>query len=278
MKISSDSVAEALSPNLVGSGHEPDPVREAPPPQSAPGPALPKAEAAAATAQEPAGQERLDENTVGAHPTAEAEAAKAATGASTKSSPIDGVSDVALDAAEPARRQWTGPLAGEAPPSPAMDGHRAGLDDENVPRQSDDDDFYPSPSALGWPDPTDPVDAAVQRASTGTGSEEDVLPLLAVSQVAVLQDSGGQPLTARAPGGTPVVPVFTSETHLNAICQLESRVVAVRHLVEHMPEGHSIYVNPTGVACMLIDAEALKAAIGSASQPITGDVVDRATF
>ncbi len=36
------------------------------------------------------------------------------------------------------------------------------------------EDYRPSPTALGWPEPTDDVDEAVQRASTGYGPVDEV--------------------------------------------------------------------------------------------------------
>lgn len=181
----------------------------------------------------------------------------------------DPFADVPEDIREAARRapdHWLGIVdpawQGEGPPPAwALAGeYRSGTDGEIV-EWRDNDGYRPSPVALGWPDPTDPIDGAVQYASTGYGSEEDVLAFLAEAEVAVLVAPDGSPLTARTPDGDPVVPVFTSDEHLESAGQLQSEIVPVTSLVPRLPEGHRIFINPTGVVCMVIETNALKSAI-----------------
>lgn len=54
-------------------------------------------------------------------------------------------------------------------------------------REWEDNEAYPpSPQSLGWPEPTDDFDAALQLAVTGYGPPQDGLRALATAEVAVL--------------------------------------------------------------------------------------------
>ncbi|UIZ12658.1 type VII secretion system-associated protein [Streptomyces sp. R527F] len=121
----------------------------------------------------------------------------------------------------------------------------------------DNESYRPSPEALGWPRATDPVESAVQRAVTGYGPAAEVLRTLAASKVAVLIGSDGEPTALRSAQGDPVVPVFTSPAHLRALGSLAARLLPVADVVAGLPEGHSLYVNPTGPAGMIMETQAL---------------------
>ncbi|WP_078876963.1 type VII secretion system-associated protein [Streptomyces sp. 150FB] len=177
--------------------------------------------------------------------------------------------DVPEDIAAAARLapdHWLGAVdpawRGEGPPPEwAVVGEwRSGMDG-GVVEWRDNDDYRPSPATLGWPEPTDPVDEAVQLASTGYGPEEDVTRLLASAEVAVLLGPDGGPLAARTPDGSAVVPIFTSESHLLSVGQLASRILPMTDVAGQLPEGHRVYVNPTGPVSMVVDTEALVAAL-----------------
>jgi hypothetical protein len=118
-------------------------------------------------------------------------------------------------------------------------------------------DYRPSPQALGWAEPTDPVDAAVQLASTGYGSVQEVHRSLAAAEVAYLVHSDGTPVCGAAPDQTAVLPVFTAPAHIEAAGRLLFEVRAVADLMEKMPLGHQLYINPTGVVSMLVETDPL---------------------
>ncbi|MFJ3672580.1 type VII secretion system-associated protein [Streptomyces sp. NPDC090106] len=140
----------------------------------------------------------------------------------------------------------------DAPPDWAVVGrYRSDADGEVVEWQPNDD-YRPSPSANGWPDPTDPVDDAIQRAATGYGPEEDVFRLLAGAEVSVLLAPDGRPVEARGPDGAPVVPVFTSVPQLRAGGRYASAEVLVRDLVRELAEGTQLFVNPAGAVSMTV--------------------------
>jgi hypothetical protein len=180
------------------------------------------------------------------------------------------VPDYIREAARQAPDHWFGMIdpawSGEGvPPEWAMVGQwRSGLDGEIVEWQ-DNAEYRPSPKALDWPDPTDPVDAAVQGAATGYGPAEDITRALADAEVAVFVTPGGGLLAAVAPDDqTPVVPVFTAPEHLHAAGRLSFKTVKVPDLLGQLPEGHLIYLNPSGAVSMTVELSALREAVEAA--------------
>ncbi|MER7487146.1 type VII secretion system-associated protein [Streptomyces sp. NPDC126497] len=117
----------------------------------------------------------------------------------------------------------------------------------------DNEAYRPSPEALGWPEPTDDVDAALQLAVTGYGPVEDALRALATAEVAVLTLPDGSPVTAAVQDGRLVVPVFTASPHLNAVGGFASERVTVPDLLGRLPSGHALYVNPAGPAGTVLE-------------------------
>lgn len=153
---------------------------------------------------------------------------------------------------------WAG--AGR-PPEWAMTGRwRSGPDGEIV-EWEDNPAYRPSPRALGWPEPEDEVDRAVQLASTGYGPGEAVPAALVGREVAVLTAPGGGPLSAAAPDGTPVVPLFTSSVFLRAAGSFSFELVGADDLVSRVPAGRVLYLNPTAAVSMLLDPGAVRAAV-----------------
>ncbi|MFB7293911.1 type VII secretion system-associated protein [Actinacidiphila glaucinigra] len=177
--------------------------------------------------------------------------------------------DVPEDVREAAKilpNHWLGlvdPLwdADQAPPMWAVVGHwRSGHDGE-VAEWTDNPDYRPSPAMLNWDEPTDFLDAAVQLAVSGYGPVEEVARLLASAEVAVLVDAADSPVTASAPDGTAVVPVFTSGPHVAKMGAFRYQVIPAAQLVARIPEGHRLYLNPTGPVGFAVDMDALLRAI-----------------
>jgi hypothetical protein len=180
------------------------------------------------------------------------------------------VPDYVREAARVAPDHWFGMIdptwSGEGvPPQWAMVGQwRSDLDGEIV-EWRDNEEYRPSPKALDWPDPTDPVDAAVQLAATGYGPAEDITRSLADAEVAVYMGPGGVLLSAVAPDDdTPVVPVFTAPEHLHAAGRLSFRTMRMPELLARLPGGHRIYLNPSGAVSMTVESTALRDAVEAA--------------
>ncbi|MEN8651248.1 type VII secretion system-associated protein [Streptomyces sp. 21So2-11] len=167
-----------------------------------------------------------------------------------------------VDAAKLAPDHWLYSIdpawQGEGPPPDwAVVGQwRSDLDGVIV-EWEDNENYQPSPEALGWPEPADDVDAAIQLATTGYGPAEGVTSDLVKAEVAVLVTASGEPVSASAPDGTPIVPVFTSPRYLHLAGRLGYEQVYVPALLGRIPEGHSLCINSSAPVSMIMTAEGL---------------------
>ncbi|MFD7812984.1 type VII secretion system-associated protein [Streptomyces sp. NPDC059785] len=117
--------------------------------------------------------------------------------------------------------------------------------------------YRPSPEAMGWPEPADDVDRAIQLATTGYGPAEDVTTALAAAEVAVLVTAAGEPVSASAPDGTAIVPVYTSARYLHGAGPLGHEQLPVADLLARIPEGHSLCLNSTAPVSMVLATDGL---------------------
>ncbi len=157
---------------------------------------------------------------------------------------------------------WSG--VGE-PPSWALVGQWRSDQDGEIVEWQDNEEYRPSPTALEWPDPTDPVDAAVQLAATGYGPSEAVTEALATAEFAVFLAPGGGLASCVAPDDeTPVVPVFTSPDHLHMAGRLSFKPMKAPELLDRLPEGHLIYLNASGAVSMAVEPQFLREAVAAA--------------
>ncbi|MET7474366.1 type VII secretion system-associated protein [Streptomyces sp. NPDC005648] len=162
------------------------------------------------------------------------------------------------------------------PPSWAVVGSWRSGPDGTIQDWQENPEYTPSPAALGWPQPTDPVDAAIQLARTGYGPAEDVHRSLVAAEVAFLVTADGTPLSGVARDGTPVLPVYTSTEQLRHAGRLLAEVRAVADLLPQLPEGHRFYVNPAGAVSMLVETEPLREAIAThAPAPVAAATAPR---
>ncbi|GAA4622898.1 hypothetical protein GCM10023196_016930 [Actinoallomurus vinaceus] len=186
-------------------------------------------------------------------------------GASERMPPVP---DSIREAARLAPDHWLGmvdPAWNEdaEPPSWAVIGQWRSSPEGEIVEWRDNEDYRPSPSALGWPEPIDDVDEAVQLAATGYGPGEAVVEALAaLPEAAVFVTPEGDPLPATAPDGrTRVVPVFTSPAYLQAAGRLAFEVMGVGELADRLPAGHVLYLNPSAPVSMTVDTGMLLAAL-----------------
>ncbi|MFJ2095564.1 type VII secretion system-associated protein [Streptomyces sp. NPDC087901] len=121
----------------------------------------------------------------------------------------------ALDAARQAPENWLflpdPNWGGEGmPPTWAVLGRWRSNAHGQIVEWQDNDEYRPSPEALGWPHPADAVEAALQRTATGYGPQEDLVRALAeVEQVAVPLDGKGKPRIAITPEGLQATAIFS---------------------------------------------------------------------
>lgn len=173
------------------------------------------------------------------------------------------VPDEIREAGRLAPDHWLGMVdpawSGEGtPPEWAMVGRwRSGLDGE-IAEWQDNEEYQPSPRSLGWPEPADDVDAAVQLAATGYGPGDDVIKALAHHEVAAFVRPGGGLVAATTPDGTSVVPVFTSPVYLHTTGRLAYELHQVSDLLDQVPEGHVLYLNPSGPVSMTVELDVLR--------------------
>ncbi|MDH6630647.1 hypothetical protein M2271_008508 [Streptomyces sp. LBL] len=225
---------------------------------------------------------------VSADTEAETRAGTEEAGAGTEELPLGGepsegmdemppVPDHVREAARQAPDHWLGLIdptwPGEGtPPAWAVVGQwRSDLDGEIV-EWRDNVEYKPSPRALGWADPTDPVDDAVQLAATGYGAAEAVTQALAQAEVAVYVAPGGGLLSALGPDDeTVVVPVFTSPDQLHAAGRLSFKPIKVPELLDQLPEGHVIYLNAAGSVSMTVESDVLREAVDAAAEADSED-------
>lgn len=174
------------------------------------------------------------------------------------------VPDAFWEAARLAPDHWLGMVdpvwSGEGdPPAWALVGQWRSSSEGEIVEWRDNEEYRPSPSALGWPEPADDVDSAVQLAATGYGSAEAVTEALAAwPEVAVFVTAESDPLAATAPDGvTRVIPVFTSPVHLHTAGRLAFELVSVRELADWLPGDHVLYLNPSAAVSMTVETDML---------------------
>lgn len=157
------------------------------------------------------------------------------------------------------------------PPDWAVVGQWRSDDGGEIVEWQDNVNYRPSPEALGWPEPEDDVDAAIQLATTGYGPAEDVTFALARAEVAVLITANGEPVSASAPDGTAVVPVYTSPSYLHAAGRFGFERVRVPALLERLPEGHSLSINSSAPVSMVMTADGLADVMATAAEESDGE-------
>ncbi|MFF2525178.1 type VII secretion system-associated protein [Streptomyces liangshanensis] len=147
------------------------------------------------------------------------------------------------------------------PPEWAVPGRWRSGDTGEIVEWQPNPGFRPSPTSLGWPVPGDPAEAAIQLAVTGYGPSSEVMRTLARAVVDVPLGPGGEPLVAAASDGSPVVPVFTMPGYLGLFGDFATVRIPVADLLERIPAGHALYVNPSGPAGLVVDAGAVGRAV-----------------
>ncbi|MGW6688110.1 type VII secretion system-associated protein [Streptomyces sp. NPDC054961] len=203
-------------------------------------------------------------------PTPEADAAAAGT-AATAGTELPPVPEDIREAARQAPEHWLAVIdpawdGEETPPVWAVRGQWRSDAAGEVVEWQENPEYRPSPESLGWPEPTDALDAAVQLSATGYASADAVSAALARAALAVHTTADGRPVTAAAPDGTPVVPVYSATPHLEVAGRFAYQVLPLTELAELLPAGHELYVNPTAGVAMRIEDSVLGAALELARQ------------
>ncbi|MGW1203713.1 type VII secretion system-associated protein [Streptomyces cyaneofuscatus] len=184
------------------------------------------------------------------------------------------VPDAVKDAARRAPGHWIGIVDPEwngerTPPEWAVLGEWQSDESGGVGEYRANPAYRPSARVLGWPEPTDPVDAAAQRAATGYGTVEEALAELAEADVSVVRGPDGRPLMAAGRDGAPVVLLFTSSTHEFMSAALHHDTLSARELARSVTAaGALLSVNPGAAAPLLVPADSLLGPLDPA--PVAG--------
>lgn len=170
------------------------------------------------------------------------------------------VPEAVRDAARRAPGHWIGIVdpewtRTETPPGWAVVGEWQSDADGGMGEYRANPEYRPSAQVLGWPEPTDPVDAAAQRAATGYGTVEAALAVLAETDVTVVRGPEGGPLLAAGRDGAPVVLAFTSSTHAFMSPALHHDTLPARELAGSVADlGALLMVNAGAAAPLLVPA------------------------
>ncbi|SIR99535.1 type VII secretion system-associated protein [Micromonospora avicenniae] len=123
--------------------------------------------------------------------------------------------------------------------------------------------FEPNPLYLpGSPDsPTGPVDAAAKLVVAGRAEPDLVLLAMRDSFTEVAVDDEDRVIVAPAPDGAPCVLVATGAADQLRVQAPGWRQVNSAELVELLPEGVDVLLNPGGPASMRLFADALREAV-----------------
>ncbi|MDH6522958.1 hypothetical protein M2163_000537 [Streptomyces sp. SAI-135] len=162
------------------------------------------------------------------------------------------------------------------PPEWAVLGQWRSDSEGEIVEWEDNEDYRPSPEAMGWPEPLDDVDRAIQLATTGYGPAEDVTAALARAELFVPVTADGELIGAATSDGAAVVLAYTAAPYLHALGPLRSEKVPIADLVDRIPDGHSLSLNSTGPVNMVMTTDGLAEALKEAAQEAEGEQDDAA--
>ncbi|TDC28499.1 type VII secretion system-associated protein [Micromonospora sp. 15K316] len=123
--------------------------------------------------------------------------------------------------------------------------------------------FEPNPLYLpsGEDAPTGPVDAAAKLVVAGRAEPSLVLLAMRDSLIEVAIDDDDRVIVAPAPDGAPCVLIATGAADQVRVRAPGWRQVSSTELVELLPEGVDVLLNPGGAASMRLFAGALREAV-----------------
>lgn len=113
--------------------------------------------------------------------------------------------------------------------------------------------YQPTPQALRLPEPTDEVDALAQRVATGWAPQSDFVAELARSSLWLMARPASEVFVVDEGAGRRSVWVFTHRSHAERrVPGEELRELTPEEIVEAVPRGVDLVVNPGGAASVRI--------------------------
>ncbi|MGW2015242.1 type VII secretion system-associated protein [Streptomyces sp. NPDC001927] len=143
------------------------------------------------------------------------------------------------------------------PPDWAVGGAWRTDSEGNIVEGEINEEYRPTPRALGWPEPLDALDAAVQLSATGHGDEDVVARELAAAHLLVFVDGNGAPAVSKAPDGTDVVSVSTAGVEVDGTTHPHTRM-DLPELLDLTAERYDVYfLSPTAPVSVVVEVETL---------------------
>jgi hypothetical protein len=126
----------------------------------------------------------------------------------------------------------------------------------------ENEDYRPSPRALGWLEPVGAIDAAVQLAATGYGPEEAVLEAFHDAELAVYLEPGGDlSISVLSAEGGRAVAVTSAEADHDKEQVGEYEVMAVTDLLARIPDDCDVlFLSPSSPVSMVVESSDLRQA------------------
>jgi hypothetical protein len=154
---------------------------------------------------------------------------------------------------------WQPASAGETPPIEALVGGWPLDKDGNPGRFQPNPEYIPADESS----PTDPADAVMHLIVEGKADVVALVDTLRESIVEVAVDEEGYPLVGPAPDDVPCVAVITSEPHRERVGAEHWVKVTIEELLEGLPPGTDVLLNPAGPASTRLIAQVLRDSIAN---------------
>jgi SseB protein N-terminal domain len=134
------------------------------------------------------------------------------------------------------------------------------------------DNYRPSPAALHLDLPTEAVDAALQLAATGHGSDSDVLAALAEASIYLPVNAEGELVAYRQDDGAESVAIFTDPSKAPATA-VQLLAADIYSLIGVLPKDTSVDINPFSQVTARFSSDELRGALPgrSADEARTSD-------
>ncbi|MFD9053622.1 type VII secretion system-associated protein [Streptomyces zaomyceticus] len=152
---------------------------------------------------------------------------------------------------------WDGDPA--APPSWAIIGRWRSDAEGRIVDWEDNMSYRPSPEALGWGEPFDDMDRAVQRSVTGYGTTKDVMSELFKAELRVFLTESGEPELREDANGVDMIAVFSNPPEEQAAELPPHRAISLDEIREIGAKGIPLlYLSPTAPVSLAIMPTALE--------------------
>lgn len=151
--------------------------------------------------------------------------------------------------------------AGEVPPEGIVGAYRVD-DSGNITEEFTENPRYrPTPQALRFPEPTDPLDALVQRVATGWAAESALVDQLAASSLWLLAGPSNEIFVVDEDSERRAVWIFTHPAHAERSTPgRDLQRMNAPQIVDAIPRGADLVVNPVAAASVRIPFTEFEAA------------------